>query len=558
MRSTAWAIAFTLVVVDALSARTWLSRGRPTSQFIVGASPTTRDLPLVLGMLPVPLADALLPGETRTMCVDDELQRTMLRDAIDGQDSCFGQLLMRTAEGEVTGVAPLLEVSGSEEMGNGLEVRVRCVGRVRLTEVHQANAGYIMAKVEPYADDEEDITTEQEEMASALTSAILDDPEASEAARARTDAQKSAEEAAAEAIAASAQAAGVSQAAVVEAAMELLNNLGGEVRRSHASVVGMRARLRDCASAGLPADVADEMEAHGEEWLTSLDDLLATRREQLFLAAGDDPRGLAGEGADGEAARTGGTAGGKAGAGGASVYPAMSGEMSELWGVRDEEEAARQLLSFAAAATAGNEIRTHALLTQSSSERLSAVLCALRESERRLAAVLALEQLSGGGEEGAGGGSGRGQPRSGPPHMLAAGDDEASGREASHRDTSGRRTGRRVGGGVAPPKQADARDGPPVGLLRTGVGLGLFLVLLRGLVGTAEISPEIGYYSYSVSSFSETVVRIDDGSGEPKYETRRESSFKTNVPGLAERLAEQGVAPEDAMPALPPPLPFPF
>ena len=45
---------------------------------------------------------------------------------------------------------------------------------------------------------------------------------------------------------------------------------------------------------------------------------------------------------------------------------------------------------------------------------------------------------------------------------------------------------------------------------------------------------------------SSDVVR-DDGSGKPKYETKRESSFKTNVPGLAERLAEEGKAPEEML-----------
>ena len=36
-----------------------------------------------------------------------------------------------------------------------------------------------------------------------------------------------------------------------------------------------------------------------------------------------------------------------------------------------------------------------------------------------------------------------------------------------------------------------------------------------------------------------TVLLRDDGTGEPKYETRRESSFSTNVPGLTERLAQR-------------------
>ena len=69
----------------------------------------------------------------------------------------------------------------------------------------------------------------------------------------------------------------------------------------------------------------------------------------------------------------------------------------------------------------------------------------------------------------------------------------------------------------------------------------LLCFLLKGLIfpGTPQTT-----FSYSVSSYSSTTVRRDDGTGQPKYETKTESSFRTNVPGLAERLAQEGKRPE--------------
>mmetsp|Transcript_25798 Transcript_25798/g.76809 ORF Transcript_25798/g.76809 Transcript_25798/m.76809 type:complete len:102 (+) Transcript_25798:3-308(+) len=71
--------------------------------------------------------------------------------------------------------------------------------------------------------------------------------------------------------------------------------------------------------------------------------------------------------------------------------------LAELWGLppgsgafHREQAAERQLLSFAAAATLGPQIRAHALTCTSATGRLSAALCALRQQERRLAAILTL------------------------------------------------------------------------------------------------------------------------------------------------------------------------
>ena len=94
-----------------------------------------------------------------------------------------------------------------------------------------------------------------------------------------------------------------------------------------------------------------------------------------------------------------------------------------------------------------------------------------------------------------------------------------------------RTTGRRIGGAVRKDEQPENSSSPaPVGAL----GIILALFLLKGFLFPADS------YQYTVSSFSTTTVRTDDGSGQPQYETRTESSFNTNIPGLAERVAEKG------------------
>ena len=63
----------------------------------------------------------------------------------------------------------------------------------------------------------------------------------------------------------------------------------------------------------------------------------------------------------------------------------------------------------------------------------------------------------------------------------------------------------------------------------------------------------MGGVSYSFTSYSETTIVRRDGGNEPSYETKRSSSFQSNVPGLAERMAERENAVGGAFV-----LPFPF
>ena len=99
-------------------------------------------------------------------------------------------------------------------------------------------------------------------------------------------------------------------------------------------------------------------------------------------------------------------------------------------------------------------------------------------------------------------------------------------------DDRERRTGRRIGGWM-PRQPPNAKDsGAPTARL---LGTGVALLVLRGLLfgGGGDAS-----FVYSVSTYSETTV-ANDGSDGPRYETKSQSFFSTNVPGLAERLAEQ-------------------
>ena len=68
-----------------------------------------------------------------------------------------------------------------------------------------------------------------------------------------------------------------------------------------------------------------------------------------------------------------------------------------------------------------------------------------------------------------------------------------------------------------------------------------FLLLAANSLGGMMPQPQQSF-SYSISTYSESVVRTDDGTGQPRFETRRDSSFSTNIPGLAERLAQENAA----------------
>jgi len=98
----------------------------------------------------------------------------------------------------------------------------------------------------------------------------------------------------------------------------------------------------------------------------------------------------------------------------------------------------------------------------------------------------------------------------------------------------------RVGGVVPntpppPPEPPKSQGNPSVLAL---------LLLATLLAGRNALGGGDGSVVYSISSYSSTTVMRDvDGTGQPRYETQMQSSFSTNIPGLAEKVAERGGGP---------------
>lgn len=111
--------------------------------------------------------------------------------------------------------------------------------------------------------------------------------------------------------------------------------------------------------------------------------------------------------------------------------------------------------------------------------------------------------------------------------------------QLASRSASGKTSGRRVGGTVRPSsKPLPTTDEPdaPLDLALGIIPLAFFVLAASSLLGLNR--PEDSSFSYSFSSYSESTYRNDDG----KIETRSNSKFSTNVPGLAERMAQEAAA----------------
>ena len=97
-------------------------------------------------------------------------------------------------------------------------------------------------------------------------------------------------------------------------------------------------------------------------------------------------------------------------------------------------------------------------------------------------------------------------------------------------------SGGRLGGRVEPPPPPPPADGGGDGgggAVAAAAALALLLGIGRFVLGFGDSN--VAYYEYS-STTSTTVNGVGDD-GKPKVETRRSSSMRTNVPGLAERSA---------------------
>ena len=367
-----------------LAAAQWLKAGR-AGPLVTGAA----DEPATaghwkLGLLPFPISDCLLPGETKQVHLYEARFIQLFADSASKHHDCLGAMYF-TPSGNVASVSTLLEVEEFRKEEFGVWARLKCVGRVKLLEVSETDYQYVSATVEPFFDSKSEALPEP--MITTQIKTASSPPPSAEEAEAMAATAKAAAEAAA--------AAGISEAAVLKAAAEMLAGAEGQVREVHDVVLELRRRKNSLGRGAPPEgeegeegeakysekpgegrlyDGAPKNEAERVEWGhevrsgeaeidTSLDELISTRRE-LLLSQGMDLPPQAG----------------------------LLEALEDVWCVSSEAQAERQLVSFAAAAALSPNERAQTLGMDDTSERLTHVLCALRTQQRRLAAELALSE----------------------------------------------------------------------------------------------------------------------------------------------------------------------
>lgn len=388
----------------ALSAGSWATASR-TAQ-------------LKLGLLPFPISEALLPGESKQVHLYEARFIQLFVHARESH-SCCGQMLFTDA-GDVVGVTSLLEVQEYRQESVGVWARLRCVGRVQLNELEQTDFDYVSAKAS-LLHDEPDEPVESGVVKDAVAASgepldgngtapeavSLSDLEAAAALAASREGTAWREQTAGskaslmEALQRAAELSGVPRESILESAGEMLGSLETQLREAHASVAGMRRRLKresaesEEGAAEVPSTGETDETGTRVEWghelsrwtvesCSNLDEIADRRRTELTSVTRSYP--VSGDG-DVEAVD------GDRGDGGARAEaPSLLEAMGPVWRVDSEAEAERQLLSYAAVATLPTNERVLALSMTSTTERLLHALCALRVHERRLAALLALRQ----------------------------------------------------------------------------------------------------------------------------------------------------------------------
>ncbi len=360
------ALLFLASPAAAFSARTWIKGGAPSPPppLVTKAADADGSVrKLELGLLPFPADDVMLMGETKQVHLYEARFIQLFAEAANNHASCCGQLLLGPGS-EVLGVTSLLEVEEYRKEEYGVWAKLKCVGRVRVLELRKTDYDYISAVVDPFFDDDERADEPEEAIRGALTSVLDDGQEGGKGAMS---------EAAAKAVAASAEAAGVSQERVVAEAESILLDLEPKLAEAHASVSSMRRKLEGGAAApgaeggesGDDVEWGHEVRQRGAERRASLDELIASRRSTLTSQGLDAP-----------------------------PMSTLTEGLAAVWRVRDEAEAERQLLSFAASATLEPADRVRALMMSSTTERLTLALCALRAEQRRLAALVAINDVA--------------------------------------------------------------------------------------------------------------------------------------------------------------------
>ena len=292
-----------------------------------------------LNLLPFGLEELLLPGETKQVHLYEARFLALFEEAEASHDSCVGQLLI-TPNGNVAAVTSLLEIEESRRQEVGVWARLRCVGRVRVADLEQTDYGYVRAEVGLVTDGGDDPVDEEALSECLEAHAACRDLEIKLLRRGSSDAEGEDED-----------------------------SPEGGVSGLPPSLAGLAEQLGSLGSgAATQVEWGHEVSDVGElSYDKPLPELVAARREKLCFRGLDLPPG---EGLDERVQR--------------------------VWGAESEAEAEAQLLSFAAAACLGERERATALRETSTLERLQSATAAFRESQRRLAAELALADAAGG------------------------------------------------------------------------------------------------------------------------------------------------------------------
>ena len=222
-RSRSLVVGFALCSLpgaQSLAAAQWLKAGR-AGPLVTDAA----DVPATaghwkLGLLPFPISDCLLPGETKQVHLYEARFIQLFADAASSHHDCLGAMYF-TPSGNVASVSTLLEVEEFKKEEFGVWARLKCVGRVKLLEVSETDYQYVSATVEPFFDSESQATAEP--LITPMVTAAAGPPPSAEEEEAMAAAAKAAADAAA--------AAGVSEAEVLKAAAAMLAGAEGQVRQ---------------------------------------------------------------------------------------------------------------------------------------------------------------------------------------------------------------------------------------------------------------------------------------------------------------------------------------
>ena len=226
-----------------MAAPEWIRAGRAGPLVTANSDePQTAGL-WKLGLLPFPLSDCLLPGETKQVHLYEARFIQLFADSAAKNNDCLGALLF-TPGGNVAAVTTLLEVEEFKKEEYGVWARLKCVGRVKLVDVSQTDYQYVSATCEPFFD-----TAKEPEP-------LIIAPEAEAAARASgaspaappSPSVEGAMAATAKAAAEAAEAAGVSEEEVLKAAAAML--AGAEEQAPQRRPTAMARLGRHCGRRG--------------------------------------------------------------------------------------------------------------------------------------------------------------------------------------------------------------------------------------------------------------------------------------------------------------------